>query len=60
MSRMIYNYPQNIYFHWGEARKTGEHVTELGGRHALIVTDKEVRHVGLLEDICKSLDAEEI
>ncbi|MCW4038645.1 MAG: iron-containing alcohol dehydrogenase [Candidatus Bathyarchaeota archaeon] len=60
MSRMIYNYPQNIYFHWGESKNTGEHATELGGRRALIVTDKGVRQVGLLDDICTSLDAAKI
>jgi alcohol dehydrogenase len=60
MSGMIYNYPQNIYFHWGESKNTGEHVTELGGRRALIVTDKGIRRVGLLEDICTSLDAAKI
>jgi len=57
---MIYNYPQNIYFHGGESKNTGEHVTELGGRRALIVTDKGVRQVGLLDDICTSLDAAKI
>jgi alcohol dehydrogenase class IV len=57
MSRMIYNYPQNIYFNWGESKKTGEHAAELGRRHALIVTDKGVKQVGLLQDIATSLDA---
>jgi len=53
----MYNFPPNIYFHWGESRNTGEHATEADGRRPLLVTDKGVRQVGLLDDICASLDA---
>lgn len=47
--------PQNL-FGWGSARATGKHVAQLGGNHALVVTDEGVRDAGVLDPVVDSLD----
>ncbi len=42
---------------WGAVRETGEFAKKLGARHALIVTDKVVKRVGLVEPVRDALNS---
>jgi 4-hydroxybutyrate dehydrogenase len=50
-----FSFPTNIVFGPGAVRETGELARKLGGKHALVVTDKGVNHVGLTESVRDSL-----
>ena len=52
--------PKKVLLGVGAAKQTGKEAKALGAKKALIVTDKGVVNAGLLEDIKKSLEAENI
>jgi alcohol dehydrogenase class IV len=57
---MVYNFPKDIYFGWGESGKTGEFAVDLGCGRVLIVTDEGVIKAGLLKSIVESLESSNI
>ena len=57
---MIYNFPSAIYFGWDEAKNTGKRLRDVAKGKVLLVTDKGVERVGLLESIIGSLENEGI
>ncbi|WP_278928994.1 iron-containing alcohol dehydrogenase [Pseudomonas qingdaonensis] len=48
--------PTKIVMEPGLRQRTGEHLTDLGLRHVLLVTDPGVKNAGLLDSIYTSLD----
>jgi alcohol dehydrogenase class IV len=57
---MSYNFPGSINFSWGESEKIVEHVNKIGMKKPLIVTDKGIIRIGLIQGIKKKLNAEKI
>src|SRR5258708_2005816 len=52
-----FSFPTNMVFGRGAVRETGELAKKLGARHALIVTDKVVNRIGLVEPVRDALNS---
>src|SRR5258708_23490575 len=52
-----FSFPTNMVFGRGAVRETGELAKKLGARHVLIVTDKVLNRVGLVEPVRDALNS---
>jgi 4-hydroxybutyrate dehydrogenase len=51
MIEMVYNFPSSIYFKWGETNNIVNHVKAVKSGKILVVTDKGIRKVGIINDV---------